>query len=139
MINLELKKGMYIRTNKGKIGKIIKQIDNSGSLHHNNYVWLLDNGDVLALHSNKVKNASFNLIDLIKVGDYVNGYKVEEVNNNLNEHKGICNCLDTYLWCVNELDKFEEIVIFENDIKSVVTKEQFESCKYVIERNNDEK
>lgn len=52
----------------------------------------------------------------------------------MNEHKGICNCLDTYLWCVNELDKFEEIVIFENDIKSIVTKEQFDAIKYEVEQ-----
>lgn len=76
--------------------------------------------------------SSFNIIDLIEVGDYVNGYKIKEVNNNLNEHKGTCNCLDTYLWCVNDLDKFEEIVIFENEIKSIVTHEQFEQISYKL-------
>lgn len=76
--------------------------------------------------------SSFNIIDILEVGDYVNGYKVEEVNNNLKEHKGICNSLDTYLWAVNDLDEFEEIVIFENDIKSVITHEQFKQMEYKV-------
>lgn len=81
----------------------------------------------------KFIKVSYNIIDILEVGDYVNGYKVEKVNNNLSEHKGICNSLDTYLWGINDLDEFEKIVIFENDIKSVVTKEEFESMKYRIE------
>ena len=84
------------------------------------------------LSPKNVIKASYNIIDILEVGDYVNGYKVEEVNNNLNEHKGICNSLDTYLWVVNDLDEFEEIVIFEKDIKSIVTKKQFESMEYRI-------
>lgn len=126
---MELKKGMYIRTNKGKIGKIIKQIDNSGSLHHNNYVWLLDNGDVLALHSNKVKNAGFNLIDLIEVEDYVNGEKVTSAEPV--DKKDI----ERYLG----FGDYDYYIHNSEDINDIVTKEQFESCKYVIERNNDEK
>ena len=133
MINLELKKGIYIRTNKGKIGKIIKQIDNSGSLHHNNYVWLLDNGDVLALHSNKVKNVGFNLIDLIEVGDYVNGNKVTKLGfDKLLLH---CKTIECHQ---EDLSWGYEGVTFmytNNDIKDVITKEQFNSMKYVIERD----
>ena len=113
MINLELKKGMYIRTNKGKIGKIIKQIDNSGSLHHNNYVWLLDNGDLLALHSNKVKNVSFNLIDLIEVEDYVNGEKVTSAEPV--DKKDI----ERYLG----FGDYDYYIHNSEDIKDVVTKE----------------
>ena len=131
---MKLEEGMYVRTKQGTIEKVIKRYDTPSGCkvevnedfrfkhYEHNYI-------------KHIKNASHNIIDLIEVGDYVNGYKIEEVNNNLNEHKGICNCLDTYLWCVNELDKFEEIEIFENDIKSVVTKEQFSSMKYEIKEN----
>lgn len=118
---MELKVGMYIRTKDGNISKI-KDI--------NNFIYT----DKQRYGKHYIEKASENIIDLIKVGDYVNGYKIEEVNNNLNEHEGICNCLDTYLWRVNDLEIFEEIVIFENDIKSVVTKEQFESIKYIVEK-----
>ena len=131
---MKFEEGMYVRTLKG-IAKIIDR-----KLDPNDYYfqcWVTDRflcicDDTEYLCDSDILKASYNIIDLIEVGDYVNGYKIEEVNNNLNEHKGICNCLDTYLWCVNELDKFEEIVIFENDIKSVVTKEQFDSIKYEV-------
>ena len=124
---MKLEVGMYCydKTNrKLGIGKIIEfRKNNNAVIEYKSGAVLISIGNIVARHKP---------IDLVEVGDYVNGYKIEEVNNNLNEHKGICNCLDTYLWCVNELDKFEEIEIFENDIKSIVTKEQFNSMKYVI-------
>ena len=124
---MKLEVGMYCYDKSNRklgIGKIIEfRKNNNAVIEYRSGVVLISVGNIIASH---------NLIDLIEVGDYVNGYKIEEVNNNLNEHKGICNCLDTYLWCVNELDKFEEIEIFENDIKSVVTKEQFNSMKYEV-------
>ena len=126
-MNLEIGIYCYDKSNrKSGIGKIIEfRKNNNAVIEYKSGVVLISVGNIIASH---------NLIDLIEVGDFVNGYKIEEVNNNLNEHKGICNCLDTYLWCVNELDKFEEIVIFENDIKSIVTKEQFESMAYEVEK-----
>ena len=129
-MKLEIKKDMYIRTKDGIIDKVIfgyyghcasRNCDCKHISCAKNYY-----------DEDKVVKASYNIIDILEVGDYVNGYKVEEVNNNLNEHKGICNSLDTYLWLVNDLDEFEEIVIFEKDIKSIVTKKQFESMEYRI-------
>jgi len=58
------------------------------------------------------------LIDLIEVGDYVNG---ERVINIIKKHK--------YLEVSDE-----EVVIDEKDIKSIVTKECFEGMEYKIER-----
>lgn len=61
----------------------------------------------------KIKH-SFNIIDLVEVGDYVNGEKVTEV--------------DTYKdWIdIGELAR-------EYHIKSIVTKEQFEAVEYRLE------
>ena len=124
---MKLEVGMYCYDKSNRklgIGKIIEfRKNNNAVIEYKSGAVLISIGNIVARHKP---------IDLVEVGDYVNGYKIEEVNNNLNEHKGICNCLDTYLWCVNELDKFEEIEIFENDIKSIVTKEQFNSMKYVV-------
>lgn len=138
---MELKDGMFVRTKYSDYCNIVAirkiyEIDKD-----NNEIWLDDDviddyGDLYnTVREQDIEIASENIIDVIKVGDYVNGYKIEEVNNNLNEHEGICNCLDTYLWRVNDLGIFEEIVIFENDIKSVVTKEQFESMKYEVKKD----
>lgn len=67
------------------------------------------------IYESEVKKASHNIIDLIEVGDYVNGRKV------------IKNCLEDG----------GNIILFENgfcatnkDIKSIVTKEEFESISY---------
>lgn len=124
-MKLELKENMYVRTKDGIIDKILKL--------NKSYVKGVSQKDELyAYDIDNIVKASFNIIDILEVGDYVNGHEVEEVNNNLNEHKGTCNSLDTYLWAVNDSDEFKEIVIFENDIKSIVTKEQFENVEYRI-------
>ena len=137
-----LKPNMYVRTNKGKIGKIIKQIDNSGSLHHDNYVWLLDNGNMLALHSNKVKNASFNLIDLVEYMDLleienpVKLYDKDEKVSLFNPVRcdGFTKFEDGTHCIILNLDYLVDIKDLK--IKSVLTKEQFNSCKYVVERDD---
>lgn len=125
---MKLGVGMYVRTKVGKIAKIINKYDNSGSLHKENFVWVLDDCSVLALHSQKVIKASYNLIDLIEVGDYVNGFRVYEVK---------ANCVMVGYECfATKFDDEQEFLyqtIFEDDIKSIVTKEQFESMSYKIE------
>ena len=60
--------------------------------------------------------SSPNIIDLIEVGDYVNG---ERVINIIKKYK--------YLEASDE-----EFVIDEKDIKSIVTKEQFKEMEYRI-------
>ncbi len=57
--------------------------------------------------------SSSNIIDLIQLGDYVNGYLVYEIEEN---------------WEIVGYRCF----IYANDIKSIVTKEQFESMEYKI-------
>ena len=129
-MKLELKENMYVRTKDGYISQY-KYYNTTNAYMEKLLCIPLNNGTFANIED--IVKASYNIIDILEVGDYVNGYKVEKVNNNLSEHKGICNSLDTYLWGINDLDEFEKIVIFENDIKSVVTKEEFESMKYRIE------
>ena len=66
--------------------------------------------------------ASHNIIDLIEVGDYVNG-------------RIVCkNDEDDYLYLIGfdaDGNFYEDSI---NNIKSIVTKEQFESIKYSLER-----
>ena len=114
---------MYVRTKAGMIAKIVSKEDVSGSLHREEIVFILDNGNKLALHSKKVLKASHNIIDLIEVGDYVNGYPVIEIPY-MEEYKIIYK-----LYYKNNL-----LLCTENyEIKSIVTKEQFESIKYSLE------
>ena len=73
-------------------------------------------------HSIPKKNviSSPNIIDLIEVGDYVNGFKVDEI-----DEKGIYNYNSYDGWRIN-------IASCNDDIKSVVTKEQFSQMEYRI-------
>lgn len=64
----EIEVGEYIRTNKGLIARIIDFDDD------NNF--LLDNQQIITKIESKSIKHSKNIIDLIEVGDYVNGMLV---------------------------------------------------------------
>ena len=63
---------------------------------------------------------SYNIIDLIEVGDYVNGYLVLNVLD-FNDNTRILS-----------LERIYDNKITEEDIKSIVTKKQFENMEYRI-------
>ena len=113
-----MKVGEYIRTDDGLIGKIVSEpyeykdsigcdIDFGNNDIYNEY----------EMYQSIIKSSP-NIIDLIEVGDYVNGLKVQEVNN---EIKGFGTVV---------FDK--DTSIMEDYIYSIVTKETFESMEYKI-------
>lgn len=116
---MELKEGMYVRyktlSNRIKIAKII-EIDKK--------VLDLDNKDCTT-EKYIIGEPSHNIIDLIEVGDYVNGYKVVEID----EYGPISSPKQKYLKV--DCSKLFNALYIEN-IKSIVTKEQFESMEYKI-------
>ena len=134
---MKLEEGMYVRTindkavGNGIIGKIkyINEREFKGkskkyySVWTNNEDWfeILENNAV----SEKIK-ASHNIIDLIEVGDYVNGFRVDEIGE---YHSIKTDKVETYakVNCSALLNCF-----YEEDIKSIVTREQFESMSYKI-------
>ena len=121
---MELKVGMYIRyiPTQGeytqKISKIIEKENRTLD-----YLYKLDNEKKLvgSDHFDDIWEASHNIIDLIEVGDYVNGYKVSDVD------KG------KYSVFIEEPKDYVWQCLWNNDIKSIVTKEQFESMSYKVE------
>ena len=75
--------------------------------------------------SNLVKEPSKNPIDLIKVGDYVNGMLViEETPKDKRKKQQITVDSTAFEWGTERL--------FNENIKSIVTKEQFESMEYKV-------
>ena len=126
VINLEISKGMYIRTEDGYISKCIDiDSDNFAFFDKPVYKNFSDTFDSCYLNNIDIKKASFNIIDLIEVGDYVNGEKVtsaEPVDK---------NDTDRYLG----FGDYDYYIHDNEDIKDVVTKEQFEAMKYVVERD----
>ena len=99
---MKLEVGMYVRTINGKIWIIISQKAISG-------------------HRKDIIKASHNIMDLIEVGDYVNGNPVCIIKEDEHNRKWIYT------------DSNYKYGYLEEDIKSIVTKEQFESMKYSLE------
>ena len=121
-MKLEVK--MYVRTTKGQIFQLIKKdYDTQSGLHSDKKVWITNIKGYIYTGS-KFKNASFNIIDLIEVGDYVNGIKVVD-----NKHSGQ---YQLYPNGVLHSCHMVDYIAKSSEIKSIVTKEQFESCEFKI-------
>lgn len=119
---MKLELGMYCYNKinrKSGIGKIIEfRRNNNAVIEYKSGIVLTSIGNIIASH---------NIIDLIEVGDYVNGYKVLEVTEQyikLNNPKSNYDCIEFERIFKN---KYSNINIFD-----VVTKEQFNSMKYVV-------
>lgn len=125
--NDEIKVGEYGRTNLGKIIKFAWLLDENG-IREKNKVILVD----LMLTETRpyyyfkkdefIVNHSKNIIDLIEVGDYVNGHLVVDVDN-------INTGVMREVYCENN----EDFGLWNEHINSVVTKEQFSSVEYRLE------
>ena len=118
---MKLEVGMYVRTLDGEIIKV-----NSYNPQENNPLWETLNGQVRM--KGQISKASNNIIELIEVGDYVNGSLIIEIRDKTD---------DNIRRVVTERSAMYSIAIRENELtdnlKSIVTKEQFESIKYSLE------
>ena len=124
-----MKIGDYIRINNGQIAKIIKIKEYK---KWSNIIYtdiLIDFHEDRCCNENEVNEedilkSSPNIIDLIEVGDYVNGYLVTDISLDAYKNKIIF---------VGQR-KIEESgyyrSYYNSQIKSVVTKEQFSSMEY---------
>ena len=112
----EMKVGDFIRTKDGYVGKILRLGDEFS------YDCIYESGDFkYAIGFHSIAKHSPNVIDLIEVGDYVNGHLVYSILID-NDFKGVQVESDHLLYHTIE----------EKDIDSIVTHEQFNSIKYVI-------
>ncbi len=110
---MEIEVGEYVRTIDGETGKVKHIIQDMIFINSNQYYHTPD----------KIKKHSKNIIDLIEVGDYVNGLEVLDIY------------IPSDLWDTIEIrvnDKYTNFITPE-DIKSIVTKEQFKLCEYRLE------
>jgi hypothetical protein len=122
-----MKVGNYVRTPNGLITKIIGVQDEENQYFINNNAVSLKSKTYIA-DKNLTIGENFkhspNIIDLIQVGDYVNGKKV----------------IDTFTdYIFDYSEEFKVIRFSETDIlhdvkhiKSIVTKEQFENMSYKV-------
>ena len=117
---MELKEGMYVRTKKGKISKIkwITAQKWEGLENTVEASFMLENNESLEYPRDNFKTSD-NPIDLIETGDYVNGKEVMTISGFKDGSRYIEFDEGRYL-CKSE------------DIKSIVTQEQFNSVKYEV-------
>lgn len=111
---MKLEVGMYARTIDNGIGKVDDIIGDTV------VVDICDGATTYQMEHIRDYNFKYgyNIIDLIEVGDYVNDEKV------VWKSEGTSKCIQTEHSDIN--------LIYEKDIKSIVTKEQFEAIKYKV-------
>ena len=118
----EIKDNEYVRTLQGTIAKIedsefdVKYKIPTGKPIYRN--WKEDFGGSYVSNEDIVKH-SLNLIDLIEVGDYVNGEQIILHNG----QKGFYD---------DDMEEYEFYSLSCIRIKTIVTKEQFKSVMYEV-------
>ena len=111
----EIKVGDYVRTNTGKIDKVI---------NNNYYMSQYIECEKSLLYKEDIVNHSKDLVDLIEEGDFVNGYPAKRIANFNNE---LCNFdLNTMEWT-----PLKDIDVYYN----ILTKEQYMQNCYKIDTN----
>ena len=119
----EIKVGEYGRTNKGKIF-IFAWLENSDEKRYTNKV-LLGNGKIFENKfyyfddGEEIVKHSKNIIDLVEVGDYVNGKRIHKIDRGKNY------CYLYYGNCKTFVDY---------QIKTILTKELYQANCYTVER-----
>lgn len=110
---MKLEVGQFARLKRGYIVKVLNVKDN----------WIeTDTKFITRTFPKDFVKSSYNIIDLIEVGDYVNGSKVY-----------YCYCADedsTGLFI--DTEKGRQWLDKPSQVKSIVTKEQFESMSYKV-------
>lgn len=115
---MKLEVGMYVRLQNdvediviiNRIANVFENTiltENDGSIYQGEYT------------KENVIKASYNIIDLLEVGDYVNGYYVEDI-------------LKTFINVATGSNYFQNPTIYEQDIKSIATHEQMEQMAYKV-------
>lgn len=113
--------GDYVRTKFGYICKIV----NINEFREPSIKYGVDASylkDFMFIGDDDIKLAKEKLIDLIEVGDYVNGHRVLD----------IAQAPEKVLYLNDISQKCALIPVCDYQIKSIVTKEQFESMEYKV-------
>ncbi len=114
-MKLELKESMYVRTKDGYISQY-KYYDTTNAYMEKLLCIPLNNGTFANIED--IKKASYNIIDILEKGDYVNGVEVINIDDE---------------W-ITMSDMQVPILksIANGMIKTIVTKEQFEQMAYKV-------
>lgn len=124
---MELKEGMYVRTKNNGICKLYREfhedsVDVGIGVFPEIDGFFIDKEEINYIEKDNILKSNKNIIDLIEVGDYVNGVEViGKEFDNFNKEYLQCGVGD-YVICTFEV----------KDIKTILTKEQYENNVYRI-------
>ena len=130
---MKLEEGMYVRyiPTIGEYTQKISKITKTKNCLLDMCYTLDDKEEVFSSHFEDILGASHNIIDLIQVGDYVNGLRVEKSKYG--------ELYTSYTYVGGDIGLQQETYTTflkdyeEDDIYSIVTKEQFENMSYEVE------
>lgn len=131
--NINIEVGEYVRTiNKGI--RRIDSIDNNKTV--NKYLYFtgiedFEGKEYKIIKKTEIVKHSKQLIDLIEVGDIVNGYRVINVINEVPCPNGKCVDIDSS-------KDSSECTLWENDIQTILTKESYIANCYKVVGGEDE-
>ena len=115
-----LEPNMYVRTKWGYICKIININDfREPSMKYGVEASYLK--DIMFIGDDDISKASHNIIDIVQVGDYVNGERVIGFG---------AFCYDDGTIERTSLTLDKTVTCLDSEIKSIVTKEMFSSMEY---------
>lgn len=124
-MKLELKENMYVRNCYGRIAKIediednIAYCDNWLYQRYEEFITFIDLNNEKDI--NKITKVSYNIIDILEIGDYVNGYPIYEIVEYEDDTRAIVIADDN-----------KSIIWKKQNIKSVITHEQMEQMAYKV-------
>lgn len=118
-----MKVGDYVRTKSGFIDKII----NINDFREPSMKYALEqpswNDDVIFIGDEDISKSSSDILELLKVGDFINGKKIIKIwEEPFGEFAG-------QIFTILEGEDAAPTI---RDIKSIVTKEQFERMEYKV-------
>lgn len=114
--------GEYVRTKNGVIDKV-QNYSFSQNIWHCENGMCIDECNCIGTYLEDIVKHSKNIIDLIEVGDYVNGYKIIAINYKEN-YITIQN--------INEFGENGIKVLQEDEIETILTKELYEQNCYNV-------
>ena len=131
---MKLEVGMYIRTKDGIIDKVI--IDYNGHCASPNCECKHISCAKNYYDEDKIVKASFNIIDILEKGDYVNGVEITEIYEKGDSFRGNRNYIFKEKIIEVANDNYEtipvEALFTNNGIETIVTHEQMEQMAYKV-------
>ena len=129
---MKLEEGMYVRTKNNGVCKIYREfheesVDVGIGVFPEIDGFFIDKEEINYIEKDDILKSSKNIIDLIEAGDYVNGNKVIRIEtSSYPEDKNV-----KIIVCCGDDDYY---LYYNEDIKTILTKEQYENNCYRIEK-----